>query len=855
MEDRGCSLNEYSVQRQVLDELSLDEVAQKGNWSTKPTFTERLKGSMRCSVPRAKEVVLSWVPVLGWLPQYRIRENAVGDLISGCSVGIMHLPQGMAYALLASLRPVFGLYTSLYPVLVYFIFGTSRHVSIGTFAVISIMIGSVTERLAPDSNFLVNGTNGTGSVNVDERDAYRVQIASSLTVLAGLFQILLGVVRFGFVVTYLSEPLVRGYTTASACHVLCSQLKYLFGVNPVRFTGPLSLIYTVVAICRLLPQTVVPELVVSLVALAVLIVVKELNECYKQKLPLPIPIELIVIIAATIITHFCGLSAKYKIDVVGEIPSGLKAPRAPDVTLFSAVIGDAFAVAIVGYAITISLGKTFALKHGYKVDSNQELVALGLSNTVGGCFQCYSVTCSMSRSLVQESTGGKTQVAGLISSIIVLITILKIGSLFEALPKAVLSTIVFVNLKGMFKQFTDVPMLWKTNKVDLLVWLVTFTSTILLNLDLGLAVSIGFSMLTVIFRTQLPRYSILGQVPDTNLYLDIDTYKEAKEIPGIKIFRSSATIYYTNAEMYTEALQEKSGIQIGKLLAAKKKQASTLTQQEQKTAKDEPKQQRANHLPNGIFSLEENKISAELEGHHFKHGVALKLTESPANGFTKGQVNWAYQSDTMSDSNSDTGSEHYEATRASKDSDDKKGYADPAGPHSIILDLSSTSFVDTVAVKTLKNIFMDLREIGVGVYATGCQACVVEQLERAGFFSESIPKSRLFVTIHDAVLHILNKVGQTDVTLFLFPGWFLQHQNVTTRGQRVPARHLPLPTALLLMAFHCSLLVHIVPSPYIGRKSTTLTWQHNCHGNAWSRCSDNKLFVIWSNEMSQLLSL
>uniref|UniRef100_A0AAX7TSK6 STAS domain-containing protein n=1 Tax=Astatotilapia calliptera TaxID=8154 RepID=A0AAX7TSK6_ASTCA len=600
-------------------------------------------------------------------------KNALGDLISGCSVGIMHLPQGMAYALLASLRPVYGLYTSLFPVLVYFIFGTSRHISIGTFAVISIMVGSVTERLAPDSNFIVNGTNGTETVDIDKRDAYRVQVACSLTVLTGIFQILLGVVRFGFVVTYLSEPLIRGYTTGSACHVCVSQLKYLFGITPSRFTGPLSLIYTVLDICSLLPQTQVPELVVSLVALAVLIVVKEINDCYRQKLPLPIPIELVVVIAATIITHFCELPSKYNIDVVGEIPSGLKAPRAPDTTFFSGVIGDAFAVAIVGFAINISLSKTFGLKYGYKVDSNQELVALGLSNTIGGFFHCYSVTSSLSRSLVQESTGGKTQVAGVISSIIVLITVLKIGPLFEDLPKAVLSTIVFVNLKGMFKQFMDVSLLWKTNKVDLLVWLVTFISTIVLNLDLGLAVSVAFSMLTFIFRTQLPRYSILGNLPGTELYLDTDTYKEAKEIPGIKIFRSSATIYYTNAEMFLEVLQEKTGIEIGKLLSAKKKRDAKQKRRQEKEKKKTKKEKK----------------------------------------------------------------------RACK-----------SGTHSIILDISTTSFVDTVTVKTLKNIFRDFGEVDLDIYLAGCQACVVEQLEAADFFSASIPKSRLFITVHDAVLYI-----------------------------------------------------------------------------------------------------
>uniref|UniRef100_A0A8C4F3Q5 Solute carrier family 26 member 6, like 2 n=1 Tax=Dicentrarchus labrax TaxID=13489 RepID=A0A8C4F3Q5_DICLA len=705
---------EYFVQRNILDELGLDEVAQKGTWSTKPTPGERVKESLRCSASRVKHTALSWVPVLGWLPQYSFRENAIGDLISGCSVGIMHLPQGMAYALLASLRPVFGLYTSLYPVLVYFLFGTSRHISIGTFAVISIMIGSVTERLGPDSDFIGNGTNGTESVNFDERDAYRVQIACSLTLLAGIFQLLLGVVRFGFVVTYLSEPLVRGYTTGSACHVCVSQLKYLFGITPARFTGPLSLIYTLVDICRLLPGTKVPELVVSLVALSVLIVVKEINACYRQKLPMPIPIELIVVIAATIITHFGGLTSKYSIDVVGEIPSGLKAPRVPDATLFSNVIGDAFAVAIVGYAINISLGKTFALKHGYKVDSNQELVALGLSNTVGSFFQCYAVTSSLSRSLVQESTGGKTQVAGVISSVIVLITILKIGALFEDLPKAVLSTIVFVNLKGMFKQFLDVPMLWKTNKVDLLVWLVTFTSTILLNLDLGLAVSVGFSMLTVIFRTQLPRYSILGHMPGTGLYLDTDTYKEAKEIPGIKIFRSSTTIYYANAEMYLEALQEKVCVCVSM-------------------------------------------------------NVDVCLIKTSTNDPNKGQVNRAYQHDTtMSDSDSDAGCHTYDSiSHVSHHSDKGKGRACGSGTHSIILDISATSFVDTVTVKTLKNVCRSLSCMLLCVRVCGqILACVVEQLETAGFFSESIPKSRLFVTVHDAVLHILHKLGQTDFILW-----------------------------------------------------------------------------------------
>uniref|UniRef100_A0A8C2BF64 Solute carrier family 26 member 6, like n=1 Tax=Cyprinus carpio TaxID=7962 RepID=A0A8C2BF64_CYPCA len=416
---------------------------------------------------------IGFLPVLSWLPRYSIWDYGMPDLVSGISVGIMHLPQGMAYALLASLPPVFGLYTSLYPPLIYFIFGTSRHISIGTFTILSIMIGSVTERLAPDSDFLIyNGTNVTEEVDIISRDFYRVQVAAAATVLGGLIQVVLGLVQFGFVGTYLSEPLVRGYTTAASAHAVVAQLKYILGVSPKRFSGPLSIVYTLVDLFMLLPETHLPTLLASVVSIVVLITAKELNTALRQKLLVPIPVELCT------------------------------PPSIPNASVFSEVVLDAFAMAIVGYAISISLGKTFALKHGYKVDSNQELVALGLSNTFGGFFQCFSVCSSMSRSLIQESTGGKTQIAGVVSGVIVLVTVLKLGSLFQELPKAVLAAIVFVNLKGMFKQYYDIVTLWRSSKIDLLIWLVTYVSTVLFNLDMGLGASMGFALLTVIFRTQ-----------------------------------------------------------------------------------------------------------------------------------------------------------------------------------------------------------------------------------------------------------------------------------------------------------------------------------------------------------------
>uniref|UniRef100_A0A7N8YBW6 Solute carrier family 26 member 6, like 2 n=1 Tax=Mastacembelus armatus TaxID=205130 RepID=A0A7N8YBW6_9TELE len=658
---------EYIVQREVLDQVRLDEVAEKGNWTTKPSLSERVKESLRCSVSKLKRTVVSWVPVLGWLPQYQFKENFAGDFISGCSVASMHLPQGMAYAPLAALPPVFGLYTSFFPVLIFVIFTTSKHISIGTFSVVSMMAGTVTQRLAPDQNFIVNGTNGS-KVDTEARDAARVQIACALALLTGIFQILLGLVRFGFVVNYLSQPLIRAYTTASACQVACTQLKFLFGVSPALYSGPLSFVYVSLSNTRLV------ELIASLISLFVLIVIKQVNFRFKEKLFVPIPIELILV--RTIITHYGGLIGKFGISVVGKIPSGFRAPFVPNASYFPSIVGDAFSLAIVSYTINIALSKTFAFKYGYRVDNNQELVAVGLSNTIGSFFYCYNVSSSMSRSLVQETTGCKTQVTGIISSVFMLIIIVKVGSLFEELPKAILSSIVFVNLTLMFMQLADVYTLWKTSKTDLLVWLVTFICTILLNLDIGLAAAVGFSLLTFIFRSQLSRTLGLH-----------DVSPQAKEIPGIKIFRSSATMYHISSEMYLDALEKKVCPQMQLCVFVR--------------------------LLNGRFFFKKSRMSEE----EFPEG------QTSTKGPDMGEVNWGYQRDTsMFKLDSVTSFQSVDSIKKFPQIDEEeKGRFSGSDTHSIILDMTTTSFVDVATVNTLKKIFRDFEELHLDVYLAGCQ--------------------------------------------------------------------------------------------------------------------------------------
>uniref|UniRef100_A0A5F9C3Q5 Solute carrier family 26 member 6 n=1 Tax=Oryctolagus cuniculus TaxID=9986 RepID=A0A5F9C3Q5_RABIT len=674
---------DYHVERPLLNQQQLEEL---GHWGPAPR-THQWRTWLQCSRARAYALLLRHFPILAWLPRYPVRDWLLGDVLSGLSVAIMQLPQGdlrphhspagLAYALLAGLPPVFGLYSSFYPVFIYFLFGTSRHISVGTFAIMSVMVGSVTESLAPDEDFM-DIANST--VNETARDTYRVQLASTLSVLVGLFQVGLGLVHFGFVVTYLSEPLVRSYTTAASVQVFISQLKYVFGLQLSSRSGPLSLIYTVLEVCWKLPQTVVRH-------------PGHRARGGGGKAPRSLPLPLILI-GATAISYGVGLQQRFGVDVVGNIPAGLVPPVAPNPQLFAKLVGNAFAIAVVGFAIAISLGKIFALRHGYRVDSNQELVALGLSNLIGGIFQCFPVSCSMSRSLVQESTGGNTQIAGAISSLFLLLIILKLGELFRDLPKAVLAAAIIVNLKGMLMQFKDIPSLWKANQMDLLIWLVTFVATILLNLDLGLAVAIVFSLLLTVVRTQLPRYSVLGQVTDTDIYRDLAEYAEAREVPGVKVFRSSATLFFANAEFYSDALKQRCGVDVDYLLSRKKKLMKKRELQQKRLKKNKrPRTQAGSVSPQVNPAAElEDAVASNQEDAKAPNGSTLKALGLPQPDF-----------------------------------------------HSL----------------SLKNIFRDFREIEVEVYIAACHSPVVAQLEAGHFFDGSITKQHLFVSVHDAVTFAL----------------------------------------------------------------------------------------------------
>ncbi|XP_069621144.1 chloride anion exchanger-like isoform X1 [Ranitomeya imitator] len=698
--------NQYVVSRPIYSENTFQTENEKLDRYHK-TFMDHLRVVFGCSKEKAKRIAFTFFPIASWLPMYQIKEWILSDIVSGVSTGLVAVLQGLAFALLVNVTPDYGLYAAFFPVIIYFFFGTSKHISVGPFPVLSLMVGTAVLRLYPDDD-----------TDLDLNDK-RVVVAASVTVLAGIFQLALGLLQVGFIVIYLSDSLISGFTTAAAIHVLVSQLKFIFGLKVDPFSGPLSLFYTLEGIFTNITKTNIADLVTSIIIMVVVFAVKEINDRYKSKIPVPIPIEVIMTVIATGVSYAFNFHVKYEVDIVGKLQKGFQAPQAPSISVFQQCVADGFSIGIVGFAIGYSVAKVYSIKHDYVINGNQELVAFGLSNIFGGCFKGFAASTSLSRSAVQESTGGKTQVAGLLSAIIVMIVTLAIGFLLEPLQKSVLAALVVINLKGMLMQFNEIPNLFRKDKYDCLVWVVTFLAAVLLGLDLGLAAGVGFELLTVVFRAQFPKCSQVANIGGTDIYRNRKDYKNIYQHHGIKIFRCPSPIFFANIDFFKDKLITAAGFNPLRVL---RKRNKALRKIKKLISKGE-----LQILPKGIISTSGNQYESEEELDNNR----IEELDQPINtSDLPFAIDW----------NSDL-PDHLRVPKIDV--------------HSLIIDFGAVSFLDMSGMKGLKSIMKDFLKVDVAVYIAGIDNNVLEKLIKCGFFDDDITTSIIFLTIHDAVLHVL----------------------------------------------------------------------------------------------------
>ncbi|CAH1720730.1 unnamed protein product [Aphis gossypii] len=488
------------------------------------------------------------IPSIDWLfLNYRWSQDFAEDTMAGIAVAVLNIPQGMAYSILGNVEPTVGLYMAVFPVLVYALLGTSRHISLGVLSVLCLMTGKVVTTYATE-----------GAENDPTLGGYTaIQVATAVTLVAGLVQLLMYVFRLGLLCTVLSETLVSGFTASVAVIVLTSQLKELLGVDVARRHGMMQVPNTFFDFFDRFHTINWATTTVSVITVTILLVYgKYLKERINSRLCMPLPIELIVTVIATALFQVTTIAQDYNMVQMGEIKSGLPPFEVPPVKLFSAVFVDACVIALVAYSITMSLALLVSEKLKYPLDTNQELLAQGLGNVVGSFFSCLPSGASPSRSASQQTVGGKTQMASIVSAAIIVVVLLWIGVVFEPLPRCVLSSIIVVALKGLLMQVLNFPEIWRKSKTDGTVWMVTYVTVIMLDIDSGLLIGVVVSLLIVFIKGILNEVHVLGRLPDTDLYVRLDLYAVAVEIPDVKIVRYAGSLNVINRYMFKRKLIE-----------------------------------------------------------------------------------------------------------------------------------------------------------------------------------------------------------------------------------------------------------------------------------------------------------
>lgn len=678
------------------------ETATEGNCTS--FVKRRLKKCCSCTSEKVKSKVLGFAPILKWLPQYQLRDWLLGDVMSGVIVGILLVPQSIAYSLLASQDPIYGLYTSFFSSIIYTLLGTSRHISVGIFGVLCLLVGQVVDRELALAGYLTesSGSSGNqsgallnGSVETEcDRSCYAITVGATVTFTAGVYQVVMGIFQIGFVSVYLSDSLLSGFATGASLTILTSQIKYLLGLKIPRPQGWFTLFKTWYSLFTNLGHTNICDLVTSLVCLLILVPTKELNDRFKSRLKAPIPFELFVVIIATLASHFGRFKADYGSSIAGDIPTGFLPPKTPMWSLIPNVAMDAFSIAIVGFAITVSLSEMFAKKHGYTVDANQEMYAIGFCNILPSFFRCFTTSAALTKTLVKESTGCQTQVSGLVTALVLLLVLLVIAPLFFSLQKCVLAVIIVVNLRGALRKFTDIPRMWRVNRVDAVIWLVTMATSALINTELGLLVGVLVSAFCVLGRTQHARVLELGCALTREHYEDLSSYHGLRTHPGVAVLRYNAPIYYANQSLFKKSLYRSVGLD----------PVETKTQR-----------------------IRFNKKS--------KQQGEIKVQNLKPEKDQEDQVEAAETVTLMMDTK-------------------------PHSLRSLVIDCSSVPFLDTAGVTALKEVRKDYAEVGVRVVLAQCRAAVLDDLERGGYYDEKGPDGGankiIFFTIADAVNHVLS---------------------------------------------------------------------------------------------------
>jgi SulP family sulfate permease len=486
-------------------------------------------------------ILSEYLPIFNWGLNYR-REDLSGDITAGIIVASLLIPQGMAYAMLAGLPPQVGLYASILPQVIYAFFGTARMLSVAPVAVDSLMVAAAIGTLAPDESSYL---------------AYAITLAF----LVGAIEIFMGVFRLGFLVNFLSQAVISGFITAAAIIIGFSQVKHLFGL---KIPQTESFLMTLNYLGQQLSNTNGITLGLGAICLLSLFYFKNgLGEQLKKWGVNPVAIALIgktgplvVVIVSSLVVWGLQLDRVAAVKVVGNIPQGLPPLTLPlfDINIIKSLSTPALAISFVGFMEAFAVGKFLAGKKGQKINANQEFIALGGANIAAAFTGGYPITGGLSRSVVNFSAGANTALAGMITAVILAITVLFLTPLFYFLPQTSLAAIILVAV-GNLLDFATLKRLWNYDKADAIAWLAAFVAVLLTSVEKGIMLGAVISLLLHLWRTSVPHIAIVGRVEDTEHFRNVLRHP-VKTCPHVLAVRVDESLYFVNTKYLENYVME-----------------------------------------------------------------------------------------------------------------------------------------------------------------------------------------------------------------------------------------------------------------------------------------------------------
>jgi high affinity sulfate transporter 1 len=469
-----------------------------------------------------------WVPGIASVRSYR-RDWLGKDITAGLVLTAILIPVGMGYAEAAGLPAVNGLYATIIPLIAYAIFGPSRILVLGPDSSLAAIIAATIVPLAAGD---------------PER---LITLAGMLALLTGGLCLIAGIARFGFVTDLLSKPIRLGYLNGIALTVLIGQLPKMLGFSA---SGD-GLIQETLSIAQGVAQGLTNPVTLAIGASSLALIL-----IFKRRWP-KVPGVLIAVIGATLVVGLFDLAATAGVSVVGPLPQGLPSFQLPVTPLSDILLllPGALAITLVSFADTSVLSRTFALRGGYRVDQNQEILALGAANVASGLFQGFSISSSSSRTPVAESAGARSQLTGVVGAVCIALLLVFAPSLLQNLPNAVLGAVVISACLSLV-DIKSVARLYRVRPGEFWLSIVCFLGVALFGVVQGIFIAVVLALLGFIWRAWRPYDAVLGRVDGLKGYHDITRYPQAKRVPGLVLFRWDAPLFFANAEIFREHVED-----------------------------------------------------------------------------------------------------------------------------------------------------------------------------------------------------------------------------------------------------------------------------------------------------------